>query len=625
MKSALLFCAACAVLSGAEPKVLIQQLAGYEFGSDPSVVRELENLAFHAFGSQAAPVLEKLLLEGLPSARTAAAKDALLRDLAIVGGETAIPQLAGMLNQPDTVEMARYAIERIGGPQATAALRAALPRASAAARPGIVISLGRLRDEGAVIAIQPLLGSKDVPTASAAANALANIGSASARDALLAAPPSPPVSAALLKIAQRSDAAAATPIYRRMLSAGLAEADRIASLHGLARVDPKQAAAPLHDALKNGSPRLQGIAVRELALTEGVALAKQMGNVPELAGVQIIAALADSGRPEVRAVLLEGVASESQAVRVTSLDGLAKLGTDADIPMLAGRAAASTGDEQAAARAALSGIPGAAADSAILRALPSAEPKTKVELIRAIGARGMTSASDALLSAAADKNRAVRVESVRALRETATAQQVPALLDLLMKTSSDTERKDFERTVAAAIGRSPGAPVTGVIAAYRNTTDPDVRTSLLNVMSAAGNSEALPAVRQAMQDSRPDIQRAALNALSAWPTPAPMDDLLALARSAGDPALRILALRGYIKLVQLPSNRTPAETAGLLRTAMSVATRPEEKRTVLAAAQKVVCPDSLELARSALSDPQVAAEAQLAVTTLQRLLNYVQK
>jgi hypothetical protein len=84
-------------------------------------------------------------------------------------------------------------------------------------------------------------------------------------------------------------------------------------------------------------------------------------------------------------------------------------------------------------------------------------------------------------------------------------------------------------------------------------------------------------------------------------------------------------LRGYIKLVQIPSNRSPAETAGLLQTAMAAATMPDEKRAVLAVAQRLVCPESLALARSALHDPQVAAEAGLAATTLERGLSFVKK
>jgi HEAT repeat protein len=293
--------------------------------------------------------------------------------------------------------------------------------------------------------------------------------------------------------------------------------------------------------------------------------------------------------------------------------------------MLAQRAATATGDEQAAARAALGGIRGAPADAAILLALPGAEPKTKVELIHAVGQRGMASAVGALLAAAADANRPVRVEGVRALRETAGSPQVPALLALLVKTSNENERREFERTVAAAIRRSKESPVGDVIEAYKSAREANVRTALLSVMSAAGNSEALPVIRQALQDPSADIQRAALNALSGWPTPEPLDDLLALARSASEPTRRILALRGYIKLAQIPSNRTPAQTAGLLKTAMAVATMPEEKRAVLAVAQRVVCPESLDLARSAVKDPQVAAEAELAATTLERGLSFVKK
>jgi len=621
----LLFFAVSAVLSAADPKVLVQEVAGYEFGGDPAAARELEALTFHTAGNPEAPALEKLLLAGLESARTMAAKDALCRDLAIVGSDAAVSRLASMLGDPAMAEMARYALERISGAQARAALRGALARTLPPVETGIVVSLGRLRDEASVDAIRALLASKDAPTAAAAADALGKIANAAARSALLATPPSPAVSEALLRLAEQSNAADAAGIYRRLSAGGQSEAVQVAALEGWSRVDLKQATPLLHAALKSGSVRLQGMAVRELARIEGVALAREIPNVPELAQVQIIAALTDSGRPDVRPILVRGVASESEGVRVASLNGLAKLGTAADVAMLANRAAAATGDEQAAARAALGSIRDGAADAAILESLPAAEPKAKVELIRAVGARDIASASDVLLGAATNTNRAVRLESVRALRETAGSRQVPALVGLLVKASSENERKELERTVAAAISRSQGSPVAEVVKAYRSAGDDGVRTSLLNVMSAAGNSEALPVVRQALQDSHADIQRAALNALSAWPTPAPLDDLLTLARSAGDTNRRILALRGYIKLAQIPTNRRPAETAGLLNTAMALAARPEEKRTVLAAVQKVVCPESLEVARSALEDPAVAAEAQLAATTLERELSYIRK
>lgn len=623
MRPLLLFCAGCVVLYAADPESLVRSVAGYDFGNDVAPVRELETLTLHTAGDPGATALEKLLLGGLMSARSQAAKDVFCRDLAMIGSDAAVPQLASMLGEPGTAEMARYALERIPGARASAALRDALTRTSPPVQTGIVVSLGRRRDEASVGAIRPLLVSKDAHLSDAAAAALGNIGNTAAREALLATAPSPSASAALLQIAERSAPETATSIYRRLNSAGQSEAVQVAALKGWARVAPAQAAPLLHAALKSESARLQGIAIRELVRVEGVAVAKEIPSVPERARVQIIAALTDFARTDVRPVLLQGVSSEDEAVRIASLNGIAQLGAAADIAMLAKHAATATGDEQAAARSALGSIPGVSADAAVLQLLPNAEPKTKVELIRAVGARGIASASEALLSAATDSDRAVRIESVRALRETAGGKQVPALLALLVKTTSDSERKEFERTLSTAVTRSKGSAVEDVVKTYRGVSDAGPRISLLNVLSAAGDPTALPVVREALQDPNADIQRAALNALSGWPTPAPMDDLIALARSGGAPAQQILALRGYIKLVQIPSNRTPAETAALLKTAMAMATRPEEKRSVLAVAQKVVCPESLDLARSALNDPQVAAEAKLAATTLQRGLNYV--
>ena len=381
----------------------------------------------------------------------------------------------------------------------------------------------------------------------------------------------------------------------------------------------------LRTALRSGAAREEGVAVRELARMEGVALAKEMAGLAERAQVRIVAALADSGATDVRPVLLEAASGASEAVRAAAISGLAKVGTAADIPLLAARAASAAGEEQSAARAALAGLRADGGDAAILQLLPRAEPKVKLELIRAMGGRGITSGSEALLAAAADTDREVRVESIRALRETAGTPQVPALVVLLAKASNETERRECERTLTAAIRRSPEAPVAGVIEAYRTANASPVRVSLLNVLSGVGNSAALAVVRQALEDPAADVQRGALNALANWPTPDPLDDLLALARSTGDATRPVLALRGYIKLAQLPSGRTPRATAALLGTAISVATRAEEKKSALAALQRVVCPESLDVARHSLSDPAVAAEARLAVETLERALAFVKQ
>jgi HEAT repeat protein len=311
-----------------------------------------------------------------------------------------------------------------------------------------------------------------------------------------------------------------------------------------------------------------------------------------------------------------------ESVRVAALNGIAKLGSAKQVAALAARAASTTGDEQTAARFALGSVRGKDADAAVLTAIESATPQVKVELIRAAGERGITNAPETLLKAAADTNRPVRAEAIRALRETAGNAHVPALVALLVKTEDENDRKEYERTVAAAIRRSKEAPVGDLTKAYQAASDPDLQVSLLSVMAAVGSNQSLPIVREALKSKEADVQRAAINALSAWPSPDPMNDLLALAQSATNPSQQVLALRGYVKLVQIPSSRTPAETAKLLAAALAAAKRSEEKKIVIAAAQRVVTPESLQLVKSVAADPAVSAEAQNAITALERALSY---
>jgi hypothetical protein len=60
----------------------------------------------------------------------------------------------------------------------------------------------------------------------------------------------------------------------------------------------------------------------------------------------------------------------------------------------------------------------------------------------------------------------------------------------------------------------------------------------------------------------------------------------------------------------------------LLAAALAAAKRSEEKKIVIAAAQRVVTPESLQLVKSVAADPAVSAEAQNAITALERALSY---
>ena len=55
--------------------------------------------------------------------------------------------------------------------------------------------------------------------------------------------------------------------------------------------------------------------------------------------------------------------------------------------------------------------------------------------------------------------------------------------------------------------------------------------SLIEVMGQTSNEAALPVLRATMKGSDPEFARAAILALTAWENPAPLMDLLGLAKS----------------------------------------------------------------------------------------------
>jgi hypothetical protein len=206
------------------------------------------------------------------------------------------------------------------------------------------------------------------------------------------------------------------------------------------------------------------------------------------------------------------------------------------------------------------------------------------------------------------------------LRDTASGPQVAALVNLVVAAPSASDRTEAERTLASVLKRSESLRINEVIGTYRSAQDAAARGSLLQVMGQTGNNEALPVLRDALRDSTQEIKRAAILALTEWPTPAPMGDLLEIARNDSNAAHQVLALRGYLRLIALPAGRSAAETAGLLGEAMKAARQPDEKKAVLSLLPRYASKESLALAESALSDEAVANEAKLAVQRLKKSL-----
>jgi hypothetical protein len=144
----------------------------------------------------------------------------------------------------------------------------------------------------------------------------------------------------------------------------------------------------------------------------------------------------------------------------------------------------------------------------------------------------------------------------------------------------------------------------------------DAECSLLSVLGKIGDEAALPVLREALGDKEDKIKDAAVRALSDWPTAAPAADLLKVAQTSENQVHKTLALRGYVRLAALPSNRPSEETMKMYKDAMSLAADASEKKMVLSGLGSTGSFEAMQMAASYLDDKELKEEAEAAVVKI---------
>jgi HEAT repeat protein len=162
-----------------------EALKSYDWGADRNLLNPIEEAVVATHNDSAARrELEARLAAVLATDASRDAKDYVCRKLMQIGSAASVPALAALLAQADHSHMARFALERIGAPEAGQALREALPQLSGALKIGVISSLGARRDKASIAALAELVDGADAFVAKSAAEALGAIGSADALVAL---------------------------------------------------------------------------------------------------------------------------------------------------------------------------------------------------------------------------------------------------------------------------------------------------------------------------------------------------------------------------------------------------------------------------------------------------------
>jgi HEAT repeat protein len=411
----------------------------------------------------------------------------------------------------------------------------------------------------------------------------------------------------------------ALAIYRQLYVPQEAATVRIGALRGLVKAEPDNAIETVVGALKGDDEMLQAAAIGLLAEIPGDEVVKavtaELGNLSVKGQVQVLSALGARGDRSALPAVLDAAGSSDVDVRIAAYGATAELGDGSNVDLLAQVAASAEGVEQQAARDALYRLRGEDVDNKVLAGIAEAEPKVKAELIRATGERNISAAVKTLQQTAWAREPEVRLESLRALRVVATETDLPALVNLALYAKAGADRTEAENTVAAVARKIEDKEhrADAVLAILASAKDVPARCALLSLLGKIGSDSAVPALRGGLTDEDPTVQSTAVRVLSEWPSAEPMNDLLGVARSADDERHRVLALRGYVRMIGMDRERPPAETVRMYQSAMALAPDVGAKRAVLSGLANVRSLESLELAGSYLADTALQGEAAAAV------------
>jgi len=554
------------------------------------------------------------------------------QQLAVVGTAKSVPVLAGLLGDERLGGYARFAMEPIDDPSVDAAFREAVGKLSGRLLAGVINSIAVRRDAKAVAALKKLAGKPSSPVAAEALAALGQIATdeavAALRGALtegaaeLRVPAADACMAAAERLLAQKKQKEAIALYDAVRAADVPGHVKAAGAYHAIVVRGPAGAALLIEHLRSGDASLRGIALRAARALPGrevtEALAAEVGKAKAGRQVLLIQVLAERKGPGVRKAIAALAGSGNAEVRVESLKALGRVGDASSVAVLL-RAAGGSGEEAAVACASLRRLGGDGTDAAILSGMKRAAGGFRVELIGVLADRNVTAATAALLAEAGSDDPAVAKAAFKALGVLASPKEIPAMLELLLVTKSGPVVAEAENAIVqVAAAADPARRAEAALASLASARQPAARASLLRVLGRIGGAKAYDAVAAAVGDADAVVKDAAVRALAAWSDARAAPTLLKLAKDAGSKTHRILALRGYVRLLGLAAGRGDDGIVRKYAEAMALADAADAKKLVLAGLAGVAHVDALKLAADQLGDRAVRAEAASAAVTIAR-------
>jgi HEAT repeat protein len=604
-------------------------LMNYDWDKDRTPLTTIETTIREATTDAAKKAVEDKLIKVLESAEAKyAAKQFACRALRKVGSEVSVPALAKLLTDEKLSHMARFALQRETSKAAGDALFEALAKAEGDLRIGIIGSLSLRRDKRIVPEMAKFLSGGDETMARVAIDALGNVACADCAKALSAAKVPEKLRRlrddSLLKCADSSlaggDSASACAIYKKLFAPGNILMIRVAALRGIVLAEKEKSADMLIALLADKEIPLQRAARRyiiEIPGTEATkALASKLASLQPGTATQLIDMLTERGDPAASLDVSKLINHDNEEIRTAAIKALAVMGDATCVPVLA-KAASGGGAAGDAAVETLNRIKGKGVGQAMAKLLDSPDASIRAGIIKVMTARADRTVAPAMVKAAGDKDEKIRAEAIRGLAVVAGPEELPGIVNLLVKTAAPSERTGLAKAMATAAMRSEDVEASAEpITAGMAKAGKDARLLMIKVLGRLGGAKALDAIRIQLASSDPDTATEAVRALETWPDPAPAPDLLKIIKTSKDNTRKALAFRGYINMANLKGQGSPDEAAKMYEQALGLASNTSEKQAVLGGLSEARSAHAIRLAEKLMDEQAVRAEAELAIVQI---------
>ncbi len=607
-------------------------LPKYEYGQDMAALLAMDRVVIQAMATPESRSKCAARLAGLLAAKdtTAAARQYICLQLRQVGTPAEVPLLAKMLDKPDTSQIARYALEQIPGEAASAALRAALDTSKGKLLIGVINSVAVRKDAAVVAKLDKLADSPDKQVASAAVGALGRIGDGRALAILTAraekaAVPMPRELAVVMlryagALAKAGKTEPAKAIFEKLSQAGQPRGARRAALEGLLRLQGENATVTVLAWFADSDAERRLIAsghLRSLPDAELDKLLARLGDLPPGSQLAVIELATARRGQEMLPVVLSIIKSDKPELRLAGLRCLRMVGDKSVIPLLLDQLSGE--DEVAeAAQKVLADLPRSEVVPALLAALDS-RPEIRPRVIGVLKTLRCYDAIEPLVEIAAQSDPAVYDPALDGLRGIADPDKtdIPRLVKLLLKTSDGRHRDEAAKTILIVCDKLPaGADRSELVLAALARVDGSEAPKYLPLLGRLGGAKSLAMIQAALKSEDATIQESAVRALCNWPNADVADKLLEIAKDSPSKAFRHWALRAYIRVITLKSERPAAKTLAMLQDAMKLAQSTDDKRLAVERAATVRTIESVDWIAQYLDDPTLAQAACKSIVEL---------